>query len=338
MRYSVARIRRNEVTPTGFYRNQPVARRDQIRLNDVIDQRRALGAVAGDFVVVRRWRAQRVHRAYGNCIRTISGRLNGRITLVSVSVVASLVAGCDDNHDTRIPGLLDGLAERVQFITFIDGPSQRQINNADIVLALQLNRTLDTRNHGAVCRRSIVVQNPKTNDIDVGSNAPDGVIVSATGRIFPVAADQARDHGAVTIVVIGIVHVRDQALLINDPILSGRTLEVRRVAGNPAVNDGNADTGTVPRQLRRGGTYAQNSHPAIVRGTWKYRSSGVQCVVQTDVYYIRVTFDFAKLTHRKGVVCGVNDIQAVLELRASCGHSAMVSLRWLIAELNDHVN
>ena len=60
----------------------------------------------------------------------------------AVRIVATEISRRCDDYDPRLPRSLHFLAERIESVAFIDGVAQRQVDNADVVGALELNRPM----------------------------------------------------------------------------------------------------------------------------------------------------------------------------------------------------
>ncbi|MBM3793431.1 MAG: aminotransferase class III-fold pyridoxal phosphate-dependent enzyme [Acidobacteria bacterium] len=114
-----------------------IARRHQIGFHDLVAQRRALGARRRDHVVLALRASYLARGAHGDHIRVIGGRGNGGIALRAERVVAAEIARGYHHHDARLPGLLDGQAQRIRSERAGDEAAERKIDDADVVCAPQ---------------------------------------------------------------------------------------------------------------------------------------------------------------------------------------------------------
>ena len=137
----------------------------------MIQQRWAFRTVAGDDVVVSRPGSLWAHRANGDHIRIVAGSFDRRVTLLAEAVVATHVAGRCDNHDSSLPRRLSCLAERIQAVRLEYRTSERQVDHADVVLSLQLDRATDSRNHSAIGAAAIGVEHSQVDDVGIGRHA-----------------------------------------------------------------------------------------------------------------------------------------------------------------------
>src|SRR5439155_1730302 len=76
---------------------------NQIRLHDVIDRARTLGAVTRNLVVCAIGSAGRLHRAHGDDIWIIAGSSDRPITLGVLAVVTTVVTGRSYYNNACLP-------------------------------------------------------------------------------------------------------------------------------------------------------------------------------------------------------------------------------------------
>src|SRR5581483_8541960 len=107
---------------------------DDVGLYDRVDQRWAFGTVAGDQIVHPRGRSHGFHGAHGEDVGIVSGRSHGAVTVGRL--IAAVIAGGDHNHNSALPGFLDGFAQRIQPVFFVYGADHREIDNPDVVCRL----------------------------------------------------------------------------------------------------------------------------------------------------------------------------------------------------------
>src|SRR5207245_8587267 len=79
--------------------NNPIPRRNNVRLDDVVQQRGSLGAVAGDQGVGSQRAAFGLHGAHGDDVRVVARGSDGRVAAGAHGVVPAVVAGRGDAED-----------------------------------------------------------------------------------------------------------------------------------------------------------------------------------------------------------------------------------------------
>ncbi len=62
----------------------------------------------------------RVRCTHGNYVRVIARRCYSAVSLGTQGVVATGIAGGDNNDDTRLPCRFNGLAEWIELVTFVN--------------------------------------------------------------------------------------------------------------------------------------------------------------------------------------------------------------------------
>ena len=115
------------------------ARGDEVGLDDEVDERRALGGVPGEDVVGGGDGAAVIQGAYGQSGRLVAGAVDG----AEAGADGAVVAGGDDGENTGVVGGSNGLAERVGGVRLEDGMAQRQVEDADVVVLLELDGPVD---------------------------------------------------------------------------------------------------------------------------------------------------------------------------------------------------
>src|SRR5207253_11239806 len=99
----------------------------------MINARRTFRAVAGNQVITTIGRAHCPHRAHRNHVGIVARSRDGPVPLLTDRVVATIVSGGYDDHNTSPPRCLDSLAERVLRVALDNWTSKREIKDANIV-------------------------------------------------------------------------------------------------------------------------------------------------------------------------------------------------------------
>src|SRR6202035_1244292 len=87
----------------------------------------------------------------------------------------------------------------------VDRTAQRKIDHSDVVQRLQRNGLPDGRNHSAIGARAVLIEDTKIDNVGLRRDAFKGSRILGTDRTGTVAGDQARDVGAVAILIVGAV-------------------------------------------------------------------------------------------------------------------------------------
>src|SRR5262249_16704432 len=146
--------------------DEAVAGRDDIGLDDVIEQRRSLGAEAGHGVIAGVVRRMGAGGSHGDDV-WIVGRSGDRgVAGGGHGVVAAEIARGHHYHDTGLPGLLHGLTDGIERVRFRDPASQREIDDANVVAVLELDGALNRRYYRAVSSGAVGVKNPEVDQVD----------------------------------------------------------------------------------------------------------------------------------------------------------------------------
>ena len=125
---------------------------------------------------------------------------------------------------------------------------------------------------------------------------------------------------------------RHEALAVDNAVLPFGIMQIRTVC-DAAVNDRDADSGTIVRQRRGYAGQARHGHPAIVRRSAKSR--GGQGVVRRHKLHIRIVRQAGQLVRRDNVSLGSNQVQVAIENTAARQDPAMYRAGGWRAELND---
>ena len=138
------------------------------------------------------------------------------------------------------------MTQRVQRVTGGDGAAEREIDDTDVVLGLQRDRSLNCGNHGAVGAGARAIEDTQVHNVEIGCDAPDGVVRGLGRGLVPIAADETDYHLAVSVEIGGFGVVRDETLVVKDAAV---TLGVREVSVgiHSAIDYGHTNTCPVPR-------------------------------------------------------------------------------------------
>src|SRR5581483_4273585 len=214
--HSVLRKVGDQIAVTGQKRHHHISRGHQIGLGDVVVSRGPLGAVAGHDVVRAVGSLHGTHGAHGDDVGIVGGRGDGSVALVAGGVVASLIAGGDYHHDSRLPRRFHGLAERVVSVTLEHLPSEREVDHPDVVGVLQLDGGLEGIDYLAVAARTVLIEDTQVDEVHIGGNAFDREPVIVAGGGGAIAADDAGHVGAMAVEVGGGVGAAGKILAIDD--------------------------------------------------------------------------------------------------------------------------
>src|SRR4029077_19502986 len=97
--------------------------------------------------------AHGLHGADGEDVGIVAGGSDGGIA--AGGLIASVVAGGDYHDDAVLPGFFDRLAERIKFVTLIDGAAEREVDDANVVARFQRDRLIDGCDHNAIGRAAV---------------------------------------------------------------------------------------------------------------------------------------------------------------------------------------
>ncbi len=193
-----------------------VAGRDDVGLDDLIDEAGPLGAVAGHDIVAE---GGGVHGVGGtDCEHkgVIAGGVDGPVALIVERIVAAVVAGGDDDDNAGLPCLLYSLAQGVERVALIDRPTQGQVDHLDVVGVFEGDGGVDGGDDGGVRTGTVFVEGAKVNDVGVRCNAGEGAGIDRTGGVGTVASDEAGDMGAVAVSVERGGLIRDEVGAVDE--------------------------------------------------------------------------------------------------------------------------
>src|ERR1019366_3916261 len=145
--------------------------------------------------------------------RVVSGRRDRSIALIVERIIAALVARRHDNRDSLQPRLLHFLAKRVRFVALEDGPAEGEVDDLYVVSVPELDRPIDGLDHLGVCRLAVLVEDFEVDQLRTRADTVNVVEVCRSGRIRAVADDNARNVGAMAIVVVDAL-VRDKTFSV----------------------------------------------------------------------------------------------------------------------------
>ena len=101
-------------------------------------------------------RTHSLHGADRDHIRIVARGHDRAISVGSGAVIPAVIPGRYHDDNARLPGLLDGLAERILSVALRDGPSQTQVDDPDVIGIFQGDSLADRRDHDTIAalRRS----------------------------------------------------------------------------------------------------------------------------------------------------------------------------------------
>ena len=92
-------------------------------------------------------------------------------------LVAAIITGSYDYHNSIFPSLLDGLAQRVEFVGFIHRAAQRKVDYTNVVTRLQRDRLVNGSDHLAIGARAVLVEHSQIDDACAGGNSFESLAV-----------------------------------------------------------------------------------------------------------------------------------------------------------------
>src|SRR5215813_6570862 len=131
----------------------------------MVNQRWPFGTVAGHRVVRPPGSALVLGGADGDHVGIIARRLDSGVTLSAHAVVATIVTGGHDYHDSRFPRRFHRLAQRVEGIRLEYRPAQGQVHYANVVSVLKLDGALNGSNYLAVITGALTIQDAQVDDV-----------------------------------------------------------------------------------------------------------------------------------------------------------------------------
>ena len=183
-----------------------VARRDEIGFHYQINRAWPPAAVRADFVVRARLSSHRIHRAHRNDVRIIA-RTGDAAPLrgaVRIAGNAPPIVPCRaDDGDARRPGPLTRLAERVGGVTLAYRMPHAQVENANVQAVFVRDAPVYTGDHPAHAARAVLIQHLHANDICGRGGTHHPRVVAELQGVRAVSGHQARDVGAMSVVIIG---------------------------------------------------------------------------------------------------------------------------------------
>ncbi len=206
-------------------------------------------------------RLTRVGRADGDHVRAVARRED------AAGSELALVAGGADDGDPVLPGELDGLGDRVEVGGCDRVAPDREVEHADVVVALVLDGPQDPGHDRGRAPLAGAVQHLDADDVGLRRDPAElhvGVAALVERqRRRAVAGDQAGYEGAVTGVVVRLLRLLDEVLPADD----AAALEVRR-RRDPAVEDRHSDAGARGAAVgRRGDPVETDRQVGDVEGT-----------------------------------------------------------------------
>src|SRR5260370_39457039 len=162
----------------------------------------ALRAIRCNQIIGARWRPHGLHRADGDHIWVIAGRRDRSVAVVIVGIVSAIVTSGDHYYDSGFPSLFHSLAQGIEGIALENAAAQREIDDPDVVQALQRDGLLNGCYNGAVGSRTIPVKNPQIDDVGIRRDPPEGHVAISAGGTPAVARDNAGNMRAVAVYVV----------------------------------------------------------------------------------------------------------------------------------------
>ena len=230
----------------------------------MINEGWSLGTVTGHRVIQAGERSLGFSGANSNHGRVISRGLNGGVTVSTVTVITTGVAGRHHYHNACFPGGFHRLAYRVKRITLKYLASERKIDDPDVVSIFELDGPLNSGNHLAIVASAVRRQHPQIDDVGVGSDT--GVLLGIVAlRVASVPGDDA-GHMRPMPVTIGSAGVAgNKTLAVHDAGTGAAGFLQVIMAGDAAINDRNADPRAIERILLPG-DISQHCGGRVVEG------------------------------------------------------------------------
>ena len=169
-----------------------------VRLDEAVVPRRPAGAEERDLVVGARRRRLGPQRPDGDDRRRVARRGNPRVADCTRDRIQAVVAGRGHHHDARRDGALDRLDQWVGSRRLVNRVAERQVDDVDAERGAIRHREIDRRDDIAGVAGALVVEHSEADQPRTPRHAD---VLAARER--PVARDQARDVGAVSVTVHG---------------------------------------------------------------------------------------------------------------------------------------
>src|SRR6267378_4228546 len=106
----------------------------------------------------------KVSGTHCNYVWIVSRSPDGGITLRTQRVVLAGVPSGYHHDDAGIPGCFHGLAQRIERIALVDRASHRQVQDPDVVGALEHDCLLNCSNHRAISSRTVPIERAEIYD------------------------------------------------------------------------------------------------------------------------------------------------------------------------------
>ena len=155
-----------------------------------------------------------VHGAHGDHIRIVAGSGDGAIADGAGRSAPAVIAGRDHHHDAGLPRLFDGLAKRIGGVALKYAAAQREVDDADVVRALELDGGVDRRDDVAIVTVAVVIENAETDEVDARGDTLERVRIERPGGIGAIPGDDSGHMSAVAEDIGGI------AAVVADEVLS----------------------------------------------------------------------------------------------------------------------
>src|ERR1039457_3939135 len=172
---------------------------------------------------------------------TPSGDAGG--ALCAVRIVAPVIARRAHYDDACFPGSFHSLAQGIDLVRGGNRTPQREVDHADVVLALEGDSRVDGCNHVRVLAIALAVQNLQVDQTGVLGDTfePPGIVAQEVGDVIR-AGCNARDVRAMTIIIASISVGWDKRLVVDDSRVSRREMSevgVRHI--DSTIDDGDSD-------------------------------------------------------------------------------------------------
>src|SRR5713101_253574 len=181
----------------------------------MIEERRTFRAVTRDRLARLRIRVMQAGGAHGDNVGVVSGSRDGGVPMRPQRIVTPIIASGHHHDDASLPRRFRSLAEWIQSVTLKDRPTEREVQNANVICGLERDRLLNGCDYGAVGAPTISVEHAKIDDVGFRSDPAIDGAVSREG-IMAVRRDDPRHMRAVSIRVLSAGVAGDEALAIDN--------------------------------------------------------------------------------------------------------------------------
>ena len=96
-------------------------------------------------------------------------------------------------------------------------PAQRQVDDPDVVRALQTDRPLNCGDHIGIVAFAIAVQNTEIDDVGVRRKSLERLGVVRSGRLVTIPSNDAGHVGAMPELIAGSIAALDKVLVVDHP-------------------------------------------------------------------------------------------------------------------------